>query len=135
MKSSKNKSYLNWLKKSGEDELSAEWLLKERKGASSTVCFLAQQIVEKNMKGFLEFHKKPFKKTHDLIALESVASEVCPKIEKFHEDFKLLNTFYIESRYPGDLEFTWKLAELGFRAALKIKKFILNQVENEPNGN
>lgn len=133
-KHKKLESYLSWLKKSGEDELSAEWLLGEKKGSPSTVCFLAQQIAEKHLKALLDFHNKTIKKTHDLVVLESFVKEIVPKIDEFHENFKLLNSFYIETRYPGDLVFTWELAKEGFKAASKVKKFILSHFENEPNG-
>lgn len=78
----------------------------------------------------LNLNNKTIKKTHDLIVLESFVREISPKIEQFHEEFKLLNTFYIESRYPGDLEFTWKLAKNAFQAAQRIKSFILDYFEN-----
>ncbi|MEK6645737.1 MAG: HEPN domain-containing protein [Candidatus Firestonebacteria bacterium] len=58
---SQNNLYQEWFVKAEEDELSINAILTE-KGAPSTACFLAQQMAEKYIKGFLVFHKKEFPK-------------------------------------------------------------------------
>src|SRR4030042_3825410 len=94
-------NYLEWFKKSGEDELSAKAILKEG-GAFSTACFLSQQIAEKYLKGFLVFGGKPFPKIHDLLELETLLLESTPNINEIHKELLLLNRYYVETRYPGD---------------------------------
>lgn len=122
------KNYENWFKKANEDELSTLSLIRHKDGMPGTVCFLSQQMSEKYLKGLLVFADKYFPKIHDLIELETLLSVVFPGIREFHEDFKLLNRFYIETRYPDDCpEFSWNEAEKAYEAARKIKEFVLRK--------
>ncbi len=102
----------------------------KEKGAPSTACFLSQQIAEKCLKGLLVFYKKRFPKIHDLLKLKDLLLlEKAPGIEELHDDLKLLNRYYIETRYPGDYqEFSWREAKQSFEAAERIKKFVLEKI-------
>lgn len=118
-----------WFKKAEEDALSVNAILRE-KGAPSTACFLSQQMAEKYLKGLLVFHNRDFPKIHDLIELETRLLDLEPDIQEIHNDLKLLNRYYIETRYPGDYpEFHWDEAREARDAALKIKKFVLESVK------
>jgi HEPN domain-containing protein len=120
--------YKEWFKKAEEDELSIAAILKEG-GANSTACFLSQQMAEKLLKGFLAYHKISFRKSHDLLELETLLLEKEPEIKNLHEDLKILNRYYIETRYPGDYpEFSFHDAEEAFVAAKSVKKFVLNKI-------
>lgn len=55
-----------WFSKAKDDEMSAKDILQDREGAASTVCFLAQQMAEKYLKGYLVFQGKDFPKIHQL---------------------------------------------------------------------
>jgi HEPN domain-containing protein len=126
-----SKNYQEWIEKAKEDELNALSLLKHRDGTPSMICFISHQISEKYLKAFLIFIQKPFRKVHDLIELETLIIETEKDIAEFHEDFKLLNRYYIETRYPGDYpEFSWDEAEESYEAAKKIKEFVLNKIKN-----
>jgi HEPN domain-containing protein len=67
---------------------------------TSTICFHAQQAVEKYLKAFLIYHDVDFPRTHDVdfLLLE------CVKIDKdnFEFDFKSLTEFGVSVRYPDD---------------------------------
>lgn len=67
---------------------------------TSTICFHAQQAVEKYLKSFLIYHDIDFPRTHDVdfLLLE------CLKIDKdnFQFDFKSLTEFGVSIRYPDD---------------------------------
>ena len=124
--------YHEWFKKAAEDELSAKAVLKN--GAPSTGCFLSQQMAEKYLKGLLVFHKKDFPKVHDLLDLETLLLHIVPEIKELHADLKLLNRYYIETRYPGDYpEFTLDECEKAQRAALRIKEFMLTKISEQQN--
>lgn len=126
--SSKNIFYRQWLKKAGEDELSAKALSKV--GSPATVCFLSQQATEKLLKTLLVFYEKEFPKVHDLTVLAQLLKPVIPQIENFKEDLKSLSTYYVETRYPGDYpELTWKDATAALKAMEKIKKFVLAKID------
>lgn len=121
-------NYLEWLKKAQEDELSIQAILKEG-GAPSTACFLAQQMAEKYLKGLLVFYKKSFAKVHDLLRLETLLLESMPNTNTIHNNLKLLNRFYIETRYPGDYpEFNFEEARDAYEAAKRVKEFVSHNI-------
>lgn len=126
------KNYEAWFRKAQEDGLSATAILKDKDGSPNTVCFLAQQMAEKYLKGLVIFHEKEFQKVHDLLRIESLLLEAEPEIQNIHEDCKQLNRYYIETRYPGDYpEFHWDDAEEALGAAQRIKTFILEKIRME----
>jgi HEPN domain-containing protein len=69
-------------------------------GYTSTICFHAQQAVEKYLKPFLAFHDIDFPRTHDV---DYLLME-CQKIdsESFNLDLKSLTEFGVSVRYPDD---------------------------------
>ena len=69
-------------------------------GFTSTICFHAQQTVEKYLKAFLALHDVDFPRTHDL---DYLLME-CQKIDKdsFNVDLKSLTEFGVSVRYPDD---------------------------------
>lgn len=123
-------NYEEWFKKAEEDEISINAIFK-KKGAYSTACFLSQQMVEKYLKGLLVFYNKNFPRVHDLIELETLLMKKTLKIKRLHQDLKILNRYYIETRYPGYYpEFTLKEARQAFKSAKKVKKFVLEQIKS-----
>ena len=113
--------YRGWFKKAVEDEQSIQAIL-DAGGASSTACFLSQQMAEKYLKGLLSKHREAIQKVHDLLQLETLLLEHVPTINDIHEDLVVLNRYYIETRYPGDYpEFTRSESEEAFAAAKRVK--------------
>lgn len=128
MTKASDKNYSDWFKKANEDELSIRAIFKSG-GAFSTACFLSQQMTEKYLKGLLVFFDKPFLKIHDLLDLETALLLNLPEIQDLHSYLKKLNRYYTETRYPGDYpEFTFREAEEAFRAAGKIKEWVLSKI-------
>ncbi|MBI5220387.1 MAG: HEPN domain-containing protein [Candidatus Liptonbacteria bacterium] len=119
----------DWFDKAEEDRLAADILLREG-GSFGTICFLCQQAAEKYLKGFLVSLGLMFPKTHDLLGLETLLLEKEPGIGECHEDLKLLNRYYLETRYPGDCpEFSSAEASLATQAALHVKEFVLAKIQ------
>ena len=58
-----------WMAKADNDLRSAEYLLKMEDCPTDTVCFHAQQCVEKCLKALLVSQGTEFQKTHDLAKL------------------------------------------------------------------
>lgn len=130
MQNDLEKNYESWFRKAQEDELSINAILTEN-GHPNTACFLAQQMSEKYLKGLLVFVDKRFPKTHDLIEIETLLLEIFPDIEELHQNLKLLNRFYIETRYPADAdELSWSDAKEAYAAAKKIKEFVLRKINS-----
>jgi len=131
MRDNKGILYQEWFKKAEEDELSIRALLDEGGGAPSTICFLAQQMAEKYLKGLLVFYVQTFRKIHDLLDLETLLQSADPDIVDIHAELILLNRYYIETRYPGDYpEFSQKDAREAYQAALRIKEFVIEKIHS-----
>lgn len=93
-----------WIEKAEEDLLNAEHTLTLGDACPvGTVCFHAQQCVEKYLKALLTCREIPFPKTHDLIVLFNRLggeSGLSLGVELFHP----MNRYSTETRYPGDWE-------------------------------
>lgn len=91
----------NWLFKARED-ISVMKRLSDSgiEFYTSTICFHAQQAVEKYLKTFLIYHDVDFPRTHDVDFL----IDECRKIddENFNVDLKSLTEFGVSVRYPDD---------------------------------
>ncbi|MFO7933855.1 MAG: HEPN domain-containing protein [Bacteroidales bacterium] len=91
----------NWIYRAREDIAVMENLeISGIEYYTSTICFHAQQAVEKYLKAFLIYKNVDFPRTHDVdyLLIE------CQKIddENFHFDFKNLTEFGVSVRYPDD---------------------------------
>lgn len=113
-----------WLFRANEDIAVIEKLFEsEPELYASTICFHAQQAVEKFLKAFLVFHNIDFPKTLDLdyLLLE------CKKIDAkdFDIDLGSLTDFGVNIRYPDDFYLPDKDETAQYRGiALKVKKVI-----------
>ena len=83
-------------------ERAAVALSRKRKSpVPDVVCFLCQQLSEKYVKAFLQEHVVSFKKTHDLVALLSLASPLDSSLTVFAAQLDSLNKYSVDFRYPG----------------------------------
>jgi len=98
-----------------------------REGFYSKVCFLSQQVIEKVLKGCLVQQGKPYPKTHKLVDLYSLCN--LKWLKPYKEKIKLIDEFYIPSRYPegipGDLS-TRPSNENDAKEAISAAKEILH---------
>jgi HEPN domain-containing protein len=69
-------------------------------GLFRPACFLAQQSVEKALKGFLLFRTGKYPKTHLLRELLSLCDLADPEFRQWVEDCHFLDRFYRSTRYP-----------------------------------
>jgi HEPN domain-containing protein len=118
-----------WLFRANEDIAVIEKLFEsDPELYASTICFHAQQAVEKFLKAFLVFHKIDFPRTHDLdyLLLE------CKKYDtkNFDIDLGSLTDFGVSIRYPDDFYLPDKEETAQYRGiALKVKKVIENIIK------
>jgi HEPN domain-containing protein len=115
----------DWVQKGENDLKNAIHTVGMRKDCpTDTVCFHAQQCVEKYSKAFLVLKRIDFPKTHDikeLIAL--LPSDARPKMTP--EEQRRLTDYATVTRYPGDYELI-SLAEA--RRAVKIARRVRNEM-------
>jgi HEPN domain-containing protein len=93
-----------WVKKAENDLKNAAYTLEmDDECPTDTVCFHAQQVVEKYIKALLVFNGIPFPKTHnieDIMALLPPSSR--PRFAEKDQD--RLTEYATVTRYPGDYE-------------------------------
>lgn len=92
-----------WIEKAEHDLRNAEHTLtiRDEECPFDTVCFHAQQCVEKYLKGWLAFKRVEFPRSHDLVVLLNLASAAEFRGASLR-DVQPLNRYTIEARYPGD---------------------------------
>jgi len=118
-----------WFIKAEEDRKNIDNNLNSNNIPYGTVCFHAQQMAEKYLKGFLIFHEKEFPKTHiieDLIA-------ICKEIDEDFEALELiigdLSDYAVLVRYPDDWhDPTHQETIEAYIAAKKIRELILRKI-------
>jgi len=90
-----------WLIKADHDLTAAAQILKlGRATPTDTVCYHAQQCVEKHLKAVLVYRSVPFPKTHDIRALMAlVPPRLQPAVDAAMQD--RLTRYASVTRYPG----------------------------------
>lgn len=115
-----------WLAKAGSDILNIQNNLAAPQVPWDTVCYHAQQAVEKTFKAYLVFHRKPLLRTHDLVALLAACCEVEPDLADLDTTCQRLNAFATEVRYPSDIyEPTEQDAREAVAALDRIRKRVM----------
>lgn len=120
------KEIKEWFARGKEDLLFAEAGFKES-GLASQACFLSHQAIEKFLKGYLLFKKGNFPKTHDLLFLLDLIAKEEKEFKKISEKVRILNGYYIPTRYPGGEISVFSSKEA--RRALKVAKEIIEFIE------
>lgn len=121
--------YAEWLAKAEEDEIVGKRNIEDG-WPFAPACFHFQQMTEKILKALLIFLKQEFSKVHDLTVLAAKIKPFLPSVDEHKDDLKILNRYYIETRYPGDYpEFTLKEAKEAMEAATRIKEFVLENIK------
>ncbi len=94
----------------------------------------AQQAVEKFLKAMLIYYERPFKKTHDVIYLLNELIKVDSDFKKLTSlNLVLLYPLAIQTRYPHEMEYSYKDAEEAIKLAAMVKEFIMKKLEKEKN--
>lgn len=93
-----------WVVKAENDLKNAAHSLKlGEECPTDTVCFHAQQCVEKYLKALLVWKQTPFAKTHDIGVIAAlVPAELRPDLTP--EEARRLTKYGTVTRYPGDEE-------------------------------
>jgi HEPN domain-containing protein len=118
-----------WLFRANEDiNVLNKLYTSDPKSFASTICFHAQQAVEKFLKAFLIFNDIDFPKTHDLDFLLSESI----KIDKtgFQDiNLKSLTDFGVSVRYPDDFFIPDQKETKDYRdVAIKVKTIVEGKI-------
>ncbi len=125
----KKNSYKNWIFITDGDLKTAEDELNVSEPFTNTICFHAQQCVEKYLKAYLTFISKPFGKTHDIAELIELCKENNDEFEYLYEiKANKLTRYAVEVRYPDEFYIpSIEEAQEAVEIAKKVKSFILEK--------
>ncbi len=93
-----------WLVRAIDDLREAEHDLTAAPPLLRGAVFHCQQAAEKAMKGFLTWHSRPFRKTHNLTEIGGLCVEVDRTLEPPLRRAAVLTDFAWKYRYPGEPE-------------------------------
>jgi len=115
-----------WLEKADEDFQFAEANLMDGSGFYAQLCFHFQQAAEKYLKAYIIGKGLSFDRVHDLVHLLKTCSAHATQFSELKEDCILLNTAYIETRYPvhWPTDYTRETTEQAQLAARKIARMV-----------
>ncbi|WP_338826427.1 HEPN domain-containing protein [Neomoorella thermoacetica] len=91
-----------WIAKAKGDYRVASREKSRKLPVYDAICFHAQQFVEKYMKAVLQESDIPFPKTHDLLLLLNLCSNLVPTLEEYRSEMAKLCVFAVNFRYPGE---------------------------------
>lgn len=95
-----SKQAQSWFRHAREDLMGAEYNLKGPDECLAVAGFLAQQSVEKAIKGFLVLHRKRFTKTHNISTLLEILEKVDSVLAEELVPSHRLTNFAVKYRYP-----------------------------------
>jgi len=118
-----------WLFRANEDiNVLNKLYTSDPKSFASTICFHAQQAVEKFLKAFLIFYDIDFPKTHDLDFLLSESIKV-DKTGFQDINLKSLTDFGVSVRYPDDFYIPDQKETKDYRdVAIKVKTIVEEKI-------
>ena len=90
-----------WMTKAASDLHTAQRML-DSAGPYDTVCFHAQQTIEKVLNGWLTFHEQIAPRTHDLEELQGLCLTVQPLPGLADLDLVTLSDYAVLGRYDFD---------------------------------
>lgn len=119
-----------WFKKADSDFKTIENNLLSKEPPTDTICFHAQQAIEKYIKGALIYFEKHITKTHDLVNLLTSIDEYIPELNTFEDEFHEISRYGVEVRYP-DIFYdpTLEEAKKAYETALKVKEIVLGRIK------
>jgi HEPN domain-containing protein len=91
-----------WFRRARYDLGAGEADLAHDPPLTGDAAFHAQQAVEKAMKGFLTWHSRPFRKTHNLTEIGQQCTEVHQTLEHLLRRASTLTEYAWKYRYPGE---------------------------------
>jgi HEPN domain-containing protein len=119
-----------WLRKAENDLRNIRNNLAAEEVPTDTVCFHAQQAIEKLLKALLVANGRNVGKTHDLVKLLSDVADLVPELLPLEEWLEEISEYGVAARYPdGFCEPTMDEAHRTFEMATKIEEIILSNIK------
>jgi HEPN domain-containing protein len=121
-----------WFQRAAHDIGAGQLNLSADPAFTGDSVFHAQQAAEKSMKGYLTWHSRVFRKTHNLTELGRMCADVDPTLEPSLERAARLTEYAWKYRYPGEpLEPSREEAESALALARDVFDAILGRLPAE----
>jgi HEPN domain-containing protein len=115
-----------WLRKADSDLLNIHNNLSALEVPTDTVCFHAQQAIEKLLKAVLVAHGRNIAKSHDLVKLLMDVVDLVPELLPFEEQLEEISEYGVSVRYPDDYcDPSFSEAKNAFEIAEKIRLIVV----------
>ena len=101
-KNGMNPLTLEWIEKAEGDYRTAKWLQQDPEPVHHSICFHAQQCIEKYLKAWLQEANIHTPRTHNLEELLDLIVPTLPDWSQWQPDFKIITVYAVDPRYPGD---------------------------------
>ena len=123
----------NWIRKAENDIKTAEDEIKTEDPATDTICFHAQQCVEKYLKAFLILNQKQFRKTHNIAKLIELCKEIDGDFDKIYSyGATSLTDYAVKFRYGEEFYFpSIEEAKEAIEIANKVKEFVKKKLKEK----
>ena len=128
-------------KRDAMNELTLEWIQKAERNYAAiklhqqteapdfdTICFHAQQCIEKYLKAWLQEANIRFSKTHDLKGLLDLIVTIIPSWHAWQSDFQIIAPYSVEFRYPGKSA-TAKNAQHAVHICTEVRQAIQSELK------
>ena len=93
---------LEWIERAEEDYNMAQLAQQTSRPFHNSICFHAQQCIEKYLKAWLQEANLPVPRTHDLVELLSLIVPTLPAWAQWQSDLKKITEYAVDSRYPDE---------------------------------
>lgn len=119
----------SWLNKANEDLLFAKTNLQEGFEFYPQICFYLHQSAGKYLKAYILSSGLNLPRVHDLTQLVQMCAKNDQEFSRFGESVKLLNPFYIGTRYPDSMiSITRPDAEKALREVEEVAEFVKGKI-------
>jgi HEPN domain-containing protein len=118
------------LQKAANDLVAAQATLATGQ-ALDTVCFHAQQAVEKSLKAILALHDVEYPRRHDLAELIELVRPLVPEITLYESRIITLGPFAVEIRYDTAFDPSTEEANAALNLAVEFQAFTSKLVEGQ----
>ncbi|MBJ6748609.1 HEPN domain-containing protein [Geomonas anaerohicana] len=119
-----------WLHKADNDLQNIRNNLAAEEIPTDTICFHAQQAIEKVLKAVLVAHGQNVSKTHDLVRLLTEVLEFIPELSQYEDSLEEITEYGVAVRYPnGFTEPSLDEAVKAYEIAKEIRSQILIKID------
>ena len=119
---------LEWIQKAEGDYRTAKWGQQDPDPVHDSICFHAQQCIEKYLKAWLQEANIPGPRTHNLEELLALIVPTLPAWNLWQPDFKIISTYAVDARYPGDTA-TAENTQHAMRICDEVRQAVRTQLE------